>query len=301
MGEEVFFEIKSKTKSECMNFFKILFDKQEFLPEQFNKFCHDNEYDLNETLKECDFKYRSVQESYKEYIENFNKTGEYLKQSTIYMDKYAMDVEAFFNPNRILYNQFLEKVEDSLSNARMFLSMTVNILPTTYDEPYITTFDKRCANFANTCMSIYSCYDYILVLIYFYYNYQKLINEEETFEEMLEKVRKKGIHELLNMEPTDNIKTKLKIIIDELETNTTKIRFWSNAIKHRCGLEYYALKPKHPFRIMIQIGDKNVETTNIFKLPVVDIDKDVNDLIEAYRCTYKAINEIDELLGETMK
>ena len=301
MGKELFLEIKSETRSECMNFFKILFDKQEFLPEQFNKFCNDNKYDLDEILKDCDLKYRSVQESYKDYMEKFNKIGEDLKQSTIYMDKYAMDVEAFFNPNRILYNQFLEKVEDSLSNARMFLSMTINILPTTYIESYITTFDKRCANFANTCMSIYSCYDYILVLIYFYYNYTKLINEEETFEEMLEKVRKNGVQAILTQEPIDDVKKGLKRIIDELEVNTTKVRYWCNAIKHRCGLEYYALKPKHPFRIMIQIGGKNIETTNIFKLPVVDIDNDVNDLLEAYRCTYKAINEIDELLGETMK
>lgn len=234
-------------------------------------------------------------------MENFNKAGENLKQSTIYMDKYSTDINAFLDPQKILYNQFLEKVEDSLTNARMFMSMTINILPVTYNEPYIITFDKRCADFANTCMSIYSCYDYILVLIYFYYNYQKLINGEETFEKMLEKGRKTGVQPILIREPIDDVKKELKRIVDELEVNTTKIRNWANAIKHRCGLEYYALKPKHPFRIIMKIGDKDVETTNIFQLPVVDIDKDVKELINAYRYTYQAINEIDKILGETME
>lgn len=183
----------------------------------------------------------------------------------------------------------------------MFMSMVVNILPVTYNESYIITFDKRCADFANTCMSIYSCYDYILVLIYFYYNYQSLIDEEETFEEMLEKVRKSGVRAILTREPIDEIKTKLKEIVDELEINTTKIRNWTNAIKHRCGLEYYALKPKHPFKIIIKIGNKDVETTNIFKLPIVDIDRDVKELISAYKCTYQAIKELDDILGPVIK
>lgn len=292
MSKELELVFKTRTESECLKFLKFSYNGNWYLPNELYLFVSNNNLNLNEVLSESIINYRGNEQSYKEYYSDFARKGIDVKQSTIYMDEFSKDMGAYSNPQKILCYKFFEKIEDSLAKARMNLSMVLNILPVNYELPYIVTYDKRCSDFENACMNIYSCYDYILVLINFYYKYSDLINGIASFEDLLLSSRKNGVSQLLTTDPIDQTKINLKNIIDNLEQNTTKVRDWANAIKHRCGLEYYALKPKTPFKFIININGKEVETTNLFKLPLVDIDDEVQTLLDAYKVTYDSIIEL---------
>lgn len=292
MSKELQLVFKTRTESECLNFLKFSYNNDWYLPNELFSFVSENKLDLNKVLSKSIISYSGNEHSYNDYSNTFIKKGEVIKQSTIYMNELSKDMSAYSNPQKILCYKFFEKIEDSLSNARMNISMVLNILPVNYELPYIVTYDKRCLDFENACMNIYSCYDYVLVLINFYYKYSDLISGKTSFDELLLSSRKNGVSKLLTSEPIDKTKTNLKNIIDKLEIKTTKVRDWANSIKHRCGLEYYALKPKTPFRFIININGKNVETTNLFKLPLVDIDNDVQTLLDAYNVTYNSIIEL---------
>ena len=292
MPKELQLVFKSRTESECLNFLKIFYNNQWYLPNELILFVSENNLDLNDVLNESILSYRDNELRYNKYLSAFEEKGEEVKQSTIYIDELSKDMSAYSNPQKILCYKFFEKIEDSLAKARINISMVLNVLPVNYSLPYIVTYDKRCADFENACMNLYSCYDYMLVLINFYYNYNDLITRKSSFDDLLLSSRKNGVLKLLTTAPLDQTKNNLKSIIDKLEKKTTKVRDWSNAIKHRCGLEYYALKPQSPFKFFIKINGNDVETTNLFKLPIIDIDKEIQELLDAYDTTYSSIIEL---------
>lgn len=82
-------------------------------------------------------------------------------------------------------------------------------------------------------------------------------------------------------------------ILDDLLVKITQIRDWCNAVKHRGGIEYYGLKPKHLFRVEVSVHGKKLNTTNLFRLPVVDIDDEMEIVMKAYEAIYESIQKID--------
>ena len=87
-------------------------------------------------------------------------------------------------------------------------------------------------------------------------------------------------------------------ILDDLLVKITQVRDWCNAVKHRGGIEYYGLKPKHLFRVEISVQGKKVNTTDLFRLPAVDIDEEMEIVMKVYVATFEAINGMEiELEG----
>ena len=286
----------TKNSAPCLTFFKIIHDNKEFLPNEFASFIQENNLDKNEILSKSIIFYRGYRASYSNYINHLKKRINEIKQSTIYINEFSNDILYFFQIQKNLNYTFFEKIEDALSNARMYINMCMDILPSNYEQPYVVTYTKRCLDFSNACMSIYSCYEYMLILVHFYYNYEGVFDNPRSFENVLKSIRDKDINIVLNTEPIDDKKREFMKILSNLKSNTSEIRNWVNAIKHRCGIEFYGLKPQHPFKVQVEKNNRMIDITSIIKLPIVDIDENLKDLIRAYNETYNAIAKISEIL-----
>ena len=68
--------------------------------------------------------------------------------------------------------------------------------------------------------------------------------------------------------------------------------------KHRGGIEYYGLKPKHLFRVEVSVHEKKMDTTNLFSLPVVNIDEEMESVMRAYEAIIEAVKKMNSELIE---
>ena len=61
---------------------------------------------------------------------------------------------------------------------------------------------------------------------------------------------------MLTEEIKDERALRILKILDDLLIKITQVRDWCNAVKHRGGIEYYGLKPKHLFRVEVSVHGK---------------------------------------------
>lgn len=286
----------ARSEAECLNFLRMIYEGKEYTCDAFKKYVNESGLNFDFALKETTIKYRGYSRKYLEYVDEFNEIGFKLLASELYLNKYSLDLRYYRDIQKALMINFIERIEDALSNAKIYIGQALWVLPDNYDESYVITYNKRALSFENACMSLYSCYDYMLCLVYSYYKYEELVAGDKDLEEMLKEAKFNKVRKVLTEEIKDERALKMMKVLDELLAQTSQVRDWCNAVKHRGGIEYYGLKPKHLFRVEVSVHGRKVDTTNLFRLPVVDIDEEMEKVMRAYVATYEEVQKIVEYL-----
>ena len=298
MDDLVNLVVTVRSEAECLNFLRLIYEEKEYTCDDLKKYVNENGLNLDTVLKETTIKYRGVSKKYLEYVDEFNEIGFKLPASELYLNKYSIDLRYYRDIQKALMIHFIERIEDALSNAKIYIGKALWVLPDNYDENYVITYNKRALSFENACMSLYSCYDYMLCLVYSYYKYEELIVGDKDLEKLLKEAKYSRVKKILTEEIKDERALRILKILDDLLVKITQVRDWCNAVKHRGGIEYYGLKPKHLFRVEISVQGKKVNTTDLFRLPAVDIDEEMEIVMKVYVATFEAINGMEiELEG----
>ena len=298
MDDLVNLVVTVRSEAECLNFLRLIYEEKEYTCDDLKKYVNENGLNLDTVLKETTIKYRGVSKKYLEYVDEFNEIGFKLPASELYLNKYSIDLRYYRDIQKALMINFIERIEDALSNAKIYIGKALWVLPDNYDENYVITYNKRALSFENACMSLYSCYDYMLCLVYSYYKYEELIVGDKDLEKLLKEAKYSRVKKILTEEIKDERALRILKILDDLLVKITQVRDWCNAVKHRGGIEYYGLKPKHLFRVEISVQGKKVNTTDLFRLPAVDIDEEMEIVMKVYVATFEAINGMEiELEG----
>lgn len=290
--------VTARSEAECLNFLRLTYEGKEYTCDDLKKYVNETGLNFDIVLKETTIKYRGNSKKYLEYVDEFNEIGFELLVSELYLNKYSIDLRYYRDIQKALMINFIERIEDALSNAKIYIGQALWVLPDNYDENYVITYTKRALSFENACMSLYSCYDYMLCLVYSYYKYEELIAGDKDLEKLLKEAKYSRVKKMLVEEIKDERALRILKILDDLLVKITQVRDWCNAVKHRGGIEYYGLKPKHLFRVEVSVHGKKVDTTNLFRLPVIDIDEEMESVMRAYVATFEAIKWMEvELEG----
>lgn len=284
--------VTARSEAECLNFLRLIYEGKEYTCDGLKKYVNENGLNFDTVLKEITIKYRGNSKKYLEYVDEFNEIGFKLPASELYLNKYSIDLRYYRDIQKALMINFVERIEDALSNAKIYIGQALWVLPDNYDENYVITYNKRTLSFENACMSLYSCYDYMLCLVYSYYKYEELIAGDKDLKKLLKEAKYSRVKKMLVEEIKDERALRILKILDDLLVKITQVRDWCNAVKHRGGIEYYGLKPKHLFGVEVSVHGKKVDTTNLFRLPVVDIDEEMESVMMAYVATYEAVQKI---------
>lgn len=179
----------ARSEAECLKFLRLVYKGKEYTCDDLKKYVNENGLNFDTILKETTIKYRGVSKKYLEYVDEFNEIGFKLPASELYLNKYSLDLRFYRDIQKALMINFIEKIEDALSNAKIYIGQAFWVLPDNYDESYVITYNKRVLSFENACMNLYSCYDYMLCLVYSYYKDEELIAGDKDFEILLKEAK----------------------------------------------------------------------------------------------------------------
>ena len=189
MDDLVNLVVTARSEAECLNFLRLIYEGKEYTCDGLKKYVNESGLNFDTVLKEITIKYRGNSKKYLEYVDEFNEIGFKLPASELYLNKYSIDLRYYRDIQKALMINFVERIEDALSNAKIYIGQALWVLPDNYDENYVITYNKRTLSFENACMSLYSCYDYMLCLVYSYYKYEELIAGDKDLEKLLKEAK----------------------------------------------------------------------------------------------------------------
>lgn len=121
MDDLVNLVVTARSEAECLNFLKLIYEEKEYTCDDLKKYVNENGLNFDAVLKETTIKYRGYSRKYLEYVDEFNEIGFKLPASELYLNKYSLDLRYYRNIQRALMINFIERIEDALSNAKIFL------------------------------------------------------------------------------------------------------------------------------------------------------------------------------------
>lgn len=258
-------------------------------------------------IYECMIKYRAVEKTYKEFMNDYLSFADQL-----HIVK--------FNPCKIIIHQpvrvskyFIEKATDCLQTARFFAIKSHLILDRNsnlnWTQGYIPQYSFRCTYFGTAVTWYSNTFDQLLQAVFW------------GFELYTDAVDKKRNHYNDSWDAKKTLKFcnydfVIRILKNRGYTDAHKlliscfkkikeIRSWANYIKHKGGIDYKDSEPEEPIRIYVAPRNSNINVTQLderfaienFKSPIeIDIDEKCNTLLQAHCALYECITQIIDVI-----
>lgn len=256
---------------------------------------------------ECMIKYRAVEKTYKEFMNDYLSFADQLHFVK-------------FNPCKIIIHQpvrvskyFIEKAIDCLQTARFFAIKSHLILDRNsnlnWTQGYIPQYSFRCTYFGTAVTWYSNTFDQLLQAVFW------------GFELYTDAVDKKRNHYNDSWDAKKTLKFcnydfVIRILKNRGYTDAHKlliscfkkikeIRSWANYIKHKGGIDYKDSEPEEPIRIYVAPRNSNINVTQLderfaienFKSPIeIDIDEKCNTLLQVHCALYECITQIIDVI-----
>lgn len=258
-------------------------------------------------IYECMIKYRAVEKTYKEFMNDYLSFADQLHFVK-------------FNPCKIIIHQparvskyFIEKAIDCLQTARFFAIKSHLILDRNsnlnWTQGYIPQYSFRCTYFGTAVTWYSNTFDQLLQAVFW------------GFELYTDAVDKKRNHYNDSWDAKKTLKFcnydfVIRILKNRGYTDAHKlliscfkkikeIRSWANYIKHKGGIDYKDSEPEEPIRIYVAPRNSNINATQLderfaienFKSPIeIDIDEKCNTLLQVHCALYECITQIIDVI-----
>ena len=299
------FECTIKTYPKCDDYLRICWSGEEYKKiEEFIK-THENATKLE--LDRCMLKYRNIEKTYKEFIDDYVT--------------YADSMEFIqFNPFKIIINEsikaslyFMKKSIDFMQTARFFAIKSKLILDTNFNinwsQGYITQYLFRCIYFGTSATWYANTFDQVLQSVYWAYElYTSAIDRDgNTYSEEwdVKKIMALCTYEFVVCELKNRGETNVRKLLTTCSEKIEEVRLWANYIKHKGGIDYINSQAEDPFEIYVSSSESNIVAENLddrfalknFKSPIeIDIDEKSEVILQVHRALYDCITKIIEVI-----
>jgi hypothetical protein len=215
-------KFESSTTAQCKNYLKIIYDEREYSLEEFSNKYKTNDFSLDIKLKECILVYRGRKMTYEE----IGKSNTDFSEDIYFLRKYVKEIypieHSLFISNRDYYkaSKYINKFEKCLQTARYYLLSSHDLIKTDFEfnwnNGYGLFFLIRTMDFTTSVVWYNSCFDYMLLTIYFAFGvYTKMdgYSDEDSHETLLKRCTYYSLGEIYSKYKTvPNYKTLWKII-----------------------------------------------------------------------------------------
>lgn len=262
--------------------------------------------------------------SFQQYLEDFHAFVEKLPIYTFVAPPFILGKELQ------AAGYFVEKAAECLQAARFFTIKSYKLLDSDADVPwsqgYIAHFFFRCLYFGTATTWYINTFDQLLQAVFWnkelYTSAKdkngKVYDASWTVEKKLQLCRSHFVLDELKKRGFTELESDLSSCYEKIQ----QVREWSNAIKHRGGIDYKYLKPQKPFKMYYCGGStlasssfdlQKTGTLDQFEIKdfepneKVDIDEMIPNLVNAYIslriCLEKIIGAIfsNERQGDIME
>lgn len=288
------------------------------------QFAHNHSAITDSLLNSCVIKYREKEMSFQQYLKDFHAFVEKLPIYTFVAPPFILGKELQ------AAGYFAEKAAECLQAARFFTIKSYKLLDSDADVPwsqgYIAHFFFRCLYFETATTWYINTFDQLLQAVFWnkklYTSAKdkngKVYDASWTVEKKLQLCRSHFVLDELKKRGFTELESDLSSCYEKIQ----QVREWSNAIKHRGGIDYKYLKPQKPFK-MYYCGGSTL-TSSSFDLQKTgtldqfeikdfepneknDIDEMIPNLVNAYIslriCLEKIIGAIfsNERQGDIME
>lgn len=296
----------SRTVPECKQYLHLIYQDQKFLLNEFSEKYKTCPYLLEQLLPKCSIIYRDKIMTYDEYKASRVELSNQLKLSQQY--RYSVvslePMLAISNFDYYKSAKFLEKAEDCLQSARLYLMRGANILDYDCNIPwrygYQPIFDLRTINLTTAIIWYNNCFDHVLQIAFLAFELYRDLKEykqDMAFEDILRLCSYKNFARIHQKRSNDNSFSELWRIIDACHTALTNVNTWANYAKHKGGIGYIGLKPECPYQIFVGEPDGRIESrTSEFEPIRLDADQCIPELVSVHHAICNCISALVDFI-----
>lgn len=296
--------INIRTTPECEKFLKIKWNDDDYITiEEFIK-IHQNA--TKSEIENCYIKYREVKKKYSDFLVDYSSRATKMQQISFNSCMLTKDAEIKASM------KFIKKAIQELQAARFFTMKSFLILDSNENIPWVngygTQYLLRCTYFETASIWYISTIDHILQAVYWAYKLYtsakengKPFNQDWTYSKIASKCNGTFVTKELQSRKLTDIENSIANCLEK----TKEIRKWANDVKHKGGIEQKYLEADDPIHLLIQNYPSLKDVfTDIEKLDnefnaldVVEIDKDVIKLEQAYQDIFNCITDVIQLIN----
>lgn len=298
--------ITSRTVPDCEQYLHIVYQDQQYLLDEFSAAFKQQPYQLEQLLPACKIIYRGTTMTFDEYKASRVEISNQLKLSRQYSD-FVISLEpmlAICNFDYYKSAKFLEKAEDCLQSARLYLMRGANIIDLDCNIPwkygYLSIFDLRTINLTTAIIWYNNCFDYVLQIAFLafeLYRDLKDYKQDMAFEDILRLCSYSNFTKIQRKHINDTSFSELWTIIEECHKALSNINTWANYAKHKGGIGYIGLKPECPYQIFVgEPGGKVESRTSEFEPIRLDVDQCIPELVSGHQAICKCISALVDFI-----
>lgn len=289
----------SRTVPDCEQYLQLVYQGRQYLLDEFSEAFKKHPYQLEQLLPDCEINYRGKTMTFDEYKASRIAISNQLKLSRQYSGA-VISLEpmlAISNYDYYKSAKFLEKAEDCLQSARLYLMRGANIIDLDCNIPwkygYLSIFDLRTINLTTAIIWYNNCFDYVLQIAFLafeLYRDLKDFKQDMEFEDILRLCSFGNFIKIHKKRTNDSSFEELWAIIEECHTALSNINTWANYAKHKGGIGYIGLKPESPYQIYVGDPDGKMESrTSEFEPIQLDADLCIPELIAGHQAICNCI------------
>lgn len=300
-------QITVRTKAPCEQFLRIIHEGVEYDLKEFAAKFHTSAYALDMQLEKCSIKYRGSTFTLDEYAKRRYDFYESLPFCERYNKEIYPKEHALLAANAAYYKagKFIKRAQNCLQTARYYLGSAFDLLPNSeefsWESGYGPIFSVRAMNCSTATVWYNSCFDYILLIIFFAFSIYKEMPDYidgMKHEDLLKLCLYTPISEVYSKHKANQSFKALWKIVSRCYAAMSEVNRRNNFIKHKGGVDYIGFAAPDPFDVVVRSPDGGVIAQNDdFEAVLVDLDDSVLALAKAHGALYVCLNEIIDFLN----